>query len=124
MQELTRKVVFFFAFLYKNSIKNAFLVGFGEQFGEQKSPEKPYVSRLSSVGNTTLHCIKRRLSRVILSYTRIADTRGRLITWNFTVKKKGGKALNGPTERGSQTATGACFNRPNERERNIPKVSS
>jgi hypothetical protein len=35
MQEIANKVVFFFAFLYKYSLDFAFLVGFGERFGER-----------------------------------------------------------------------------------------
>ena len=42
MQKLTHKAVFFFAFLYKNSLNFAFLVGFGEQFGEQNHSNYSY----------------------------------------------------------------------------------
>ena len=38
------KCSFFFAFLYKYSSKNAFLVGFGEQFGEQNRLKVSYFS--------------------------------------------------------------------------------
>jgi len=58
MQKKCIKVVFFFTFLNKYSLKNAFLMGFGEQFGEQNhsnySYDRIYLSPLKTIDKYAL----------------------------------------------------------------------